>query len=121
MFKNNNVTQQKTYAFAIRIVNLYRYMCKEQYEYILSKQLLRSGTAVGAIVSEGVHAQSRADFLNKMNVALKEAQESEFWIRLLHDTDYLTDEMFESIHEDCVEIVKLLTSIVKTLKDSMGK
>ena len=117
----DNITQQKSYSFAIRIVNAYKYLTNEQKEFILSKQLLRSGTAIGALVREGVHAQSRPDFLNKMNVALKEAYETEYWISLLHDTGYISQEMYQSIHEDSVELVKLLTSIVKTLKDSLGR
>lgn len=117
----DNVTQQKSYVFAIRIVKAYKYLSTKQGEYVLSKQLLRSGTAIGALVREGIHAQSRADFLNKMNIALKEAYETEYWISLLHDTDYISDCMYSSIHEESVELVKLLTSTVKTLKDSLGK
>ena len=104
----NNITQRKSYSFAIRIVNAY-------------KQLLRSGTAVGALVREGIHAQSRLDFLNKMNIALKEAYETEYWISLLYDTGYISKRMYQSIHEDSVELVKLLSSTVKTMKDSLGK
>ena len=88
---DNNVTQKKSYQFAIRIVNAYKYLSKKQRENVLSKQLLRSGTAIGALVREGVHAQSRADFLNKMNIALKEAYETEYWISLLYDTEYLNE------------------------------
>ncbi|MBR5611616.1 MAG: four helix bundle protein [Bacteroidaceae bacterium] len=117
----DNVTQDKSYRFAIRIVKAYRYLINEQKEFVLSKQLLRSGTAIGALVREGVHAQSRPDFLNKMNVALKEAYETEYWISLLYDTGYISEEMYQSIHEDCIELVKLLSSTVKTMKDSLGK
>lgn len=117
----NNITQQKSYAFAIRIVKAYKYLSSKHGEYVLSKQLLRSGTAIGALVREGIHAQSRADFLNKMNIALKEAYETEYWISLLRDTDYLSEDIYASIHKDSVELVKLLTSTVKTLKDSLGK
>jgi four helix bundle protein len=117
----DNITQDKSYCFAIRIVKAYRYLTTEQKEFVLSKQLLRSGTAIGALVREGVHAQSRPDFLNKMNVALKEAYETEYWISLLYDTGYLSDEMYQSIHKDSVELVKLLSSTVKTMKDSLGK
>ncbi len=116
----NNVTEQKSYVLAIRIVKAYKFLSK-QGEYVLSKQLLRSGTAIGALVREGIHAQSRADFLNKMNIALKEAYETEYWISLLHDTDYLSDKLYDSLHADSVELVKLLTSTVKTLKDSLGR
>ena len=117
----NNITQEKSYLFAIRIIKAYKYLSTRQKEYVLSKQLLRSGTAIGALVREGVHAQSRADFLNKMNIALKEAYETEYWISLLHDTDYFSEDIYSSIHADSVELVKLLTSTVKTLKDSLGK
>ena len=117
----DNVTQDKSYRFAIRIVKAYRYLINEQKEFVLSKQLLRSGTAIGALVREGVHVQSRPDFLNKMNVALKEAYETEYWISLLYDTGYISEEMYQSIHEDCIELVKLLSSTVKTMKDSLGK
>lgn len=116
----DNVTQQKSYTFAIRIVKAYKYLSSHG-EYVLSKQLLRSGTAVGALLRESIHAQSRADFLNKMNIALKEAYETEYWISLLHDTDYLSDDVYSSIHADSVELVRLLTSTVKTLKDSLGR
>ena len=117
----DNITQDKSYRFAIRVVKAYKYLINEQKEFVLSKQLLRSGTAIGALVREGVHAQSRPDFLNKMNVALKEAYETEYWISLLYDTGYFSIDLYESIHEDCVELVKLLTSIVKTMKDSLGR
>lgn len=116
----NNVTQQKSYAFAIRVVKAYKYLVNHE-EYVLSKQLLRSGTAIGALIREGIHAQSRLDFLNKMNIALKEAYETEYWISLLHDTDYLSDDIYVSLHTDSVELVKLLTSTVRTLKDSLGR
>ena len=117
----DNITQDKSYCFAIRIVKAYRYLTTEQKEFVLSNQLLRSGTAIGALVRDGVHAQSRPDFLNKMNIALKEAFETEYWISLLYDTGFLSDEMFQSILKDSVEIVKLLSSTVKTMKDSLGK
>ena len=118
---SDNITQDKSYCFAIRIVKAYRYLTTEQKEFVLSKQLLRSGTAIGALVREGVHAQSRPDFLNKMNIALKEAYETEYWISLLYDTGSFSIDLYESIHEDSVELVKLLTSIVKTMKDSLGR
>ena len=116
-----NVVYDKSFQFAIRIVKLYRFLTDNKREFVLSKQLLRSGTAIGALVREGVHAQSRPDFLNKMNVALKEAYETEYWISLLHDTGYLSDEMYHSVRKDSVELIKLLSSTVKTMKDSLGK
>jgi len=112
----DNIVLNKSYRFAIRIVNLYKYLTEEKKEYVLSKQLLRSGTAIGALLKEAEHAQSRPDFLNKTNIALKEANEVEYWLMLLKDTGYLTNEEYENIQTDCSEICKLLISIVKTLK-----
>ena len=103
-------------AFAIRIVNLYKYLKEEKSEYIMSKQLFRSGTSIGANVFEGKNAQSRADFANKMNVALKEASESGYWIDLLHETHYLTDSEFDSINDECSRLIGVLTKIVKATK-----
>jgi len=110
-----NVIMEKSYSFAIRIVNLYKVLCGRK-EFVLSKQLLRSGTSVGALIWESEHAQSRADFINKMNIALKEANESKYWIMLLKDTNFLSEEEFVSICGDCEELIKLTASIVKTSK-----
>ena len=116
-----NIISEKSYSFAIRIVRLYKFQIEKKKEYVLSKQILRSGTAIGALVRESEHAQSKADFLNKMNVALKEANETEYWLMLLRDTDYITAKQFESIHPDCSEVLKLLASIVKSTKESLKK
>ena len=113
----NNAIQDKSFHFAVRIVNLCRYLQAEQKEYILTKQLLRSGTSIGANVSESQQAQSRPDFINKMNVALKEAYETNYWLRLLHETQLITDTQFQSIFADCNELERLLISIVKTTKE----
>ncbi len=121
MIEEDNVIQTKTYAFAIRIVNAYRFLSESQKEYVLSKQMLRSGTAIGALVAEAHHAQSRADFLNKMNIALKEANETSYWLSLLKDTNYLDVKLYNSIARDCSEIVALLVSIVKSVKKSLDK
>lgn len=94
---------------------------KEHKEFILSKQLLRRGTAIGALIKEAEHAQSKADFLNKMNIALKEANETEYWLMLLKDSEFLKDKEFTSIHSDCQELIKLLVSIVKSTKKTLGK
>jgi len=115
----NNVIQTKSYAFAIRIVNAYKFLTNDQKEYVLSKQMLRSGTAIGALVAEAHHAQSSADFLNKMNVALKEANETFYWLSLLRDTDYLSEQIYKSISIDCKELIALLVSIVKSVKSSL--
>lgn len=111
-----NVVLSKSYLFAVRIVNLYKYLTEQKREFVLSKQLLRSGTAIGALLKEAEHAQSKADFLHKVNIALKEANETEYWLKLLTDTHYLTQEEYENIQADCREVCRLLISIVKTLK-----
>ena len=113
----DNIVEQKSFRFAVRTVNLYKHLCAEKKEFILSKQFLRAGTSIGANVSEAQQAQSRADFLSKLNIALKEATETKYWLRLLHATDYLNIVEYESIYHDCVEIEKLLVSIVKTVKN----
>jgi len=120
VFMENGV-KDKSYAFAIRVVKLYKILSAEKKEFVLSKQLLRSGTAIGALVKEAEHAQSRADFLNKMNVALKEANETEYWLMLLRDTDFITHDEFNSIHKDAATILKMLISIVRTTKESLSK
>ena len=112
----NNV-YEITSEFAIRIVKLYKYLTEEKHEYIMSKQLFRSGTSIGANTFEGKNAQSKADFCNKMNIALKEATESGFWIDLLHKTDYLDDVLFDSFYKDWNRIMGVLTKIVKATKN----
>lgn len=114
-----NVIADKSKGFALRIIKLYRYLKDEKREYILSKQLLRSGTSIGANVKEALRGQSKKDFLSKMNIALKEVSESEYWLELLHESGYMNKEQFDSIYCDCQEIIKLLTSIVKTTNESL--
>jgi four helix bundle protein len=116
-----NVIANKSYAFALRMIRLYQFLSEQKKEYVLSKQLLRSGTAIGAMVKESEHAQSKADFLNKMNVALTEANETEYWLMLLKDTQYINENEFDSINADCTEILRLLISIVKSTKTSLKK
>ena len=113
----SNVVEEKSFQFAIRIVRLYRYLRSEKKEFVMAKQLLRSGTSIGANVAEAQQAQSRADFLSKSNIALKEAAEAEYWLRLLHATDYLSDYEFTSVYDDCVQVKKMLVAIVKTSKE----
>ncbi|HQS72729.1 MAG TPA: four helix bundle protein [Sulfurovum sp.] len=115
-----SILADKSYKFAIRIVKLHAYLTKEQKEYTLSKQLLRSGTAIGALVAEAQYAQSKADFINKMYVSLKEANESRYWIRLLTDCNYLTEMMSKSIFDDVEELIKMLTSSINTTKESIN-
>ena len=112
-----NILYDKSYAFSIRVVKLTQYLNSEKKEYILSKQIIRSGTAICALTSESKFAQSGADFLNKLMVALKEANETQYWINLLYDTGYITQSMHDSLLKDCRELVGLLVSITKTLKN----
>ena len=116
--KTDNIVLQKSLAFAIRIVRLNQYLTKEKQEYTLSKQLLKSGTSVGANIREAVRGQTRLDFIAKMNISLKEIYETEYWLELLYRTDYITENEFKSIFSDCQELTKLLTRIVKTTKDN---
>lgn len=116
-----NVIKVKSYAFAIRVIKLYKFLSTDKREFVLSKQVLRSETAIGALVMEAEHAQSKSDFLNKMNVALKESNETKYWLMLLKDTDYISLLEFESLQKDSDEILKLLTSIVKSTKTALGR
>ena len=116
-----SIIENKSYSFALRIINAYMYLSGEQKEYVLSKQMLRSGTAIGALCREAEHAQSKADFLNKMSVALKEANETEYWLMLLRDSHYIKSEAFSSIERDCNELISLLVSIVKSTKINISK
>ena len=116
---DNSVIENKSFAFSIRIVKTYQYITKEKNEYVLSKQLLRSGTSIGANVSEGECAQSKADFYAKMSIALKEASETRYWLRLLAGTNYLSTEQFESLEKDIKEIIAILTAICKKTQNSL--
>lgn len=111
----------KTRNFAFRIIRLYQYLYNEKKERVLSRQLLRSGTSIGANVKEALRGQSRADFISKLSIALKEASETEYWLDLLDGTGYILHEHAIGIMSDCVEIIKLLTSIIKTAKENTGK
>jgi len=116
-----NPIREKSFIFALRMVKLAKYLQNDRKEYVLSKQVLRSGTAIGALVREAEHAQSKADFINKMSIALKEANETDYWIDLLHQSDIITHEHYNSIHPDIQELLKLLVSIVKTSKDRIDR
>ncbi|PTL37216.1 four helix bundle protein [Candidatus Methylomirabilis limnetica] len=116
-----NVVKEKSFAFAVRIVILYKHLCTEKKEFVLSKQLLRSGTAIGALVREAEQAESKADFVHKMAIALKETNETEYWLELLHETQYLEPAAFSSIHHNVVELLKLLTSIINSSKREMSQ
>ena len=118
MYKKENVLREKSYKFALRIVSLYKYLSIEKKEYVLSKQILRSGTAVGALIRESEYGQSKPDFVSKLSIALKEANETDYGLMLLRDSDYITTESFESIHPEITAIIKLLTASIKMAKNS---
>ena len=108
-----NAVMEKSFAFSVRIVNLYKYLTEQKKEYVISKQVYRSGTSIGANIAEAQCAQSRPDFVSKMKIAHKEASETQYWLQLLRETKYLTEREFESLHGDLSEILKLLTAICK--------
>ena len=112
----DNIIEDKSFSFAIHVVRLNQYLRDKKGEYVLSKQLLRCGTSIGANVAESQQAQSRADFISKMTIALKETFETKYWLRLLNATEYISESEFESIYHDCVEIEKILVTIVKSAK-----
>ena len=114
----DNVIEEKSFDFAVRVVKLYKHLTTNNSEFILSKQLLRSGTSIGANVSEAQKAQSRADFYSKMCIALKEANETLYWLKLLYKTEYLTKKEFVSIESDIREIIAIGTSICKNISDN---
>lgn len=111
----DNTVLNKSFEFAVRIVKLYKFLTANQKEYVLSKQILRSGTSIGANVHEAVEGFSNKDFQFKLNIALKEARETEYWLKLLYETDYISERQYSHINNDCTEILKLLVSILKTL------
>ena len=111
-----NIIKTKSFAFSIRIVRLYQYLCDHRKELVMSKQLLRCGTSVGALISESEQAESRPDFIHKLGVAQKEINETIYWLELLRATEYLTESEFKSIHQNAIEIFKMLTSIIKSAK-----
>jgi four helix bundle protein len=118
--EERRTAKKKSKAFAVRIVRLYRYLCDEKGEYVLSKQLLRSGTSIGANLAEAECAISRKDFISKVYIALKECVETKYWLELLHETDYLTEQEYQSINTDCEELRKMLSSTTKTLNSTLN-
>lgn len=111
-----NIIKSKSFEFALRVVKLHRYLAGEKYEFVLSKQLLRSGTSIGALVRESEHAESKANFIHKLSIALKEANETEYWLELLYKSDYIDETNYTSHVSEIKEILKLLISIIKTSK-----
>lgn len=112
----DNIIQTKTFEFAVRIINLYKFLSTEKKEFVVSKQLLRSGTSIGANVEEAIGGQSKNDFSTKLTIAYKEARETKYWLRLLHATGYIENQMFESLMNDMEEILRIIGSIQKTMK-----
>ena len=116
--KRENLVQSKSYSFAIRVVRLYQHMSLKKKEYVLSKQILRCGTSIGANIEDAIGGQSRADFIAKLSVAFKEARETNYWLRLLKDTGYITEIEFKSIHADSEELCRIITAIQKSTKST---
>lgn len=112
----DNIIQIKSYNFALRIIKLYKYLVENKREFVLSKQILRCGTSIGANVEEAIGGQSRADFVSKFSIAYKEARETHYWLRLLHDSKFLTRKQFDSLISDCEELIKIIAKIQKTTK-----
>ena len=119
--KEENIVAQKSYMFSVRCVNLYRYLSEEKHDSVIGKQLLRCGTSIGANVKEALRGYTKADFASKISIALKEASETEYWIEILRDTGYITLSQADSMLNDCVELIKILMSIVKKTKENINK
>ncbi len=116
--KTPNIILDKSFHFAVRIVKLYKHLRQQTNERILSAQILKSGTSIGANVREALRSQSRNDFLSKMNISLKESYETEYWIELLHETEYLSEPEFDSLFQDCRELTNILSKIILTTKNN---
>ena len=118
MGQNKSILKNKSYFFAIRIVKLAQFL-RENKEFVMSKQILKSGTSIGALVREAEFAQSKLDFINKLSIALKEANETTYWLSLLNDTNYIEEKLFDSLQKDCKELISILVSIIKTTKKNI--
>ena len=120
MGKKENALSEKSLKFAVRVVKFYQYLCEEKKEFVLSKQVLRSGTSIGANIRESRNAQSDADFLSKINIALKEADETQYWLELLRLTEIISAESFDSLNMDLKELIAMLVSVIKTMKNKLS-
>ncbi|MEI7802426.1 MAG: four helix bundle protein [Bacteroidota bacterium] len=118
---NKSILKEKSYSFALRIVKLYKFLSETNREFVLSKQILRSGTSIGALIREAEFAQSKPDFINKMSIALKEANETLYWINIFKDSGFIKKKMFDSISNDCDELIRLLVATIKTSKTNLIK
>lgn len=112
----NNILSEKTLAFAVRIVNIYKYLIDNKKEYVISKQILRCGTSIGANTYEAIYAQSKADFISKLSISLKETSETSYWLMLLHRTSYIEDNMYKSMKKDLDEIIRIIVKTIKTTR-----
>ncbi|GBD97533.1 MAG TPA: four helix bundle protein [Nitrospirae bacterium] len=118
--KSDNVVQQKSYDFALRIIRLYKFLVEEQKEFVLSKQILKSGTSIGANIEEAIGGQSGKDFLSKMSIAYKETRETHYWLRLLRDSEYLKSNVTDKVLNDCEELLKIIGSISRKMKNNLN-
>ena len=116
--KDSNILAEKSLDLGVRTVNCYKFLCKEQKEFVMSKQMYRSGTSIGANIHEGLQAQSKPDFISKMGIALKEASETSYWLKLLVRTEYINQTMYQSLSADCDELSRLLTAIIKSAREN---
>lgn len=121
MHKRENVLLDKSFVFAIRVVKLYKFLSTEKREFVLSKQLLRSGTAVGALVREAQNAESKPDFIHKLGIAQKECDETSYWLELLKETEYINQSEFESMNENATELLKIIKSSILTVKQKLNR
>ena len=117
--RKKNILREKSFTFAVRIIKLYKYLKSKHDEYILSRQIIRSGTSVGALIRESENAESKRDFIHKLNISLKETDETQYWLELLYETEFITKKMFDSINTDVEELIKLLVASVKTSKENL--
>ena len=115
---SQSIIKDKSYSFALRIIRLYKFLTEEKHEFVLSKQVLLAGMSIGEHVKEALQSESRAEFAHQQNVALKQASKTEYWLQLLKDAEFIEPPAFDSINADCVELIKLLTSIVKTSRQN---
>ena len=116
--KGNNIIVDKSFDFAVSIINLYKFLQEQKKEFIISKQIIRSGTSIGANVREAINAQSRSDFIHKLYIAQKECDETCYWIELLHKTEYINEDEYKSVHDDCISLLKVIRSIILTTKSN---
>ncbi|MGV8019333.1 MAG: four helix bundle protein [Ignavibacteria bacterium] len=119
--KGGNLVVEKSYDFSVRIAKLYRFLCEKKKENIISRQVLRSRTSIGANVEEAIGGVSRKDFLNKLSIVYKEARETNYWLRILRDIEYLNQNMFDSLIKDCDEVTRIIFSIIRTSKNNDEK